>query len=1247
MKRFFILFFTIALFFCSCAALPDMTAMRSQYPDANAVLLNDEEYIRYNPDGSSVSTDTFSYLVLTEKGREDLRQISFRFHTNYEKIAVTSLSVTKPDGKKINLDPEKLAVISIDHSQMSARIYDPNSKQISITIPDLNVGDTLNVSVKEETFKSRIPGQWSGFAVLQSDCPVKNYTYTVDAPASRPLQSIAVKDEVKGALTFSKNQKDGRIIYRWQAENVPQLIPEPGMPPLYACAMRVLSSTAKNWSEIASWYADLCAPRLAAVTPEMKSFVQKAIAGKKSDMEKITALFQYVSQRIRYTGITDEETAPGYEPHDVSRTFERGHGVCRDKAALLVSLLNLAGLDAHPVLFMSGYPKDQEVPNIYFNHAIVQVKGKDGKDVLMDPTFETTTELLPAYQGNCSYLVATKEPTTLKRSPVIPAENNLLSINNTAEISGTALNGKVTMDFKGIHDQMYRATFSEWKPEEVRRYFAGGLRDIIPGAELKKCTVTPANIRNMAEPLKVVLEYTSPDFINENKLAPLALPEFASRFGSISNLYNALKLEKRRFPLEALPRAVTEKFTLKLAPGITVESIPEKVDVSIPNVLRLSREITRNGNILSGKNTFAIDTAEFTHVDYLKAKAALAKFESASKALPLVTAIQPPAKKTYTAKDYPGADSLIISDVRDIKLHTPNSWDETRTVTRKIFTYGGAVQFSTVNIPYHPLMEDVSISGEFITPDGKKHTLSSKEINRLDAPWAAAAKRYPAGKILTAAFPGVEPGSTVTYTVTRKVKDKPYFYAEMHSRTTEPALLRKMTVTPAPQMVLGHNYPSEFDVQSNENSICATVNNTPRLIPEVNTPAWDLCVPTIKIYPAEHEKFFKQLDSALRKKIIITPKIRELAEKITAAARASAESTVIAYSTTDQLHRFVTENIVEAGPALNEAPWSIFSTPEETLKSGVGNSADRAILYAALCEAMKLKYDFVAVSELPYRSLQDLPFTFTNYNSFDRIILKTSKTAEYLNDSNRYSSFPVNMFSFNKITWNLSHAVPQQFTLLDTENTRDITSNIIISADRSADITVKEYHSGHYALLLNKQLQNSTPEQLKQMFQSKVSAINQAAILKSFSYDKKYATLEYSLTIPDFLKKSGKYYTFELPFVKNFGSMLRLSGEKRILPYERINNDALLTHFKITIPDNLKFASPSSGSKHITATDNIFRGSEFFTRLVVGQNTASIRYTLALPFETLQPQEYEKLFKLNKLLNDPSLRQVILEERKK
>lgn len=1231
MKRIFILLWSIFCIAYGQAAVPDTAALLKKYPNANTVLLNDEEHIRYNPDGSSVSTDKFSYRILTPRGRDDLRRLNFRYQANYERLAVTALSIVKPDGKTITLEPEKLAVISIDSSQMSVRIYDPDSKQLSITVPGLEVGDTLCVTVKEETFKSRIPGQWSGFAVLQSDSPVLSYTYTIDAPASRPLLSIAVKDEAKGTLKFSQRTEDGRIIYQWQAKDVPQLIPEPGMPPLYRCAMRVLTSTAKNWSEIASWYAGLCVPRLAAVTPEMKKFVQKTVSGKKSDMEKISALFQYVSQRIRYTGITDEETAPGYEPHDVSRTFERGHGVCRDKAALLVSLLKLAGFKAHPVLFMSGYPKDEDVPNIYFNHAIVQVDGKDGKDILMDPTFETTTELFPAYLGNCSYLVATEKPTTLKRSPVIPAESNLLAINNQAEITGNTLSGKVEMNFKGIHDQMYRATFSEWKPEEVRRYFAGALRDIIPGAELKKCTITPANIRNMAEPLKVALTYTAPEFISGTGVAPLPLPEFASRFGTIRNLLNALKLEKRRFPLEALPRAVTEKFTLKLAPGITVKSIPDKADVSIPNVLRLSREIVQNGNILSGKNAFAIDTAEFTPADYLKAKAALAKFESRSKTLPLVQVAGQTEKKSLNAADYPGADSLIISDIRTIKLHTPNRWDDVRTVKRKIFTYGGAVTHSTVNIPYHPLMEDVEISGEFITPDGKKHILSDKEINRLDAPWAAAAKRYPAGKILTAAFPGVEPGSTVTYTITRKVKKKPYFYAEMHSRTTEPALLRKITVNAAENVDFHGIKPIEFTTFEDDKTLTAIITDQPGIVPESSAPALSECVPTLKVHSTDPAAFAFALNDALHKKIVITPEIKKLAEEL---------------KTPENIHKFVTENIIEAGPALNEAPWSIFSTPGETLKSGVGNSADRAILYGALCKALNLAFEFFAVSPIPDNKRLD-DKRFVACHTFDRIILRLPLFERlFLNDSSRYYH-ATRLFSNYSTVLNLSTAETglPPFHPVISPNLRIITAKIEITSKFSAKIKVTERFSGIYAEQLRRKLERATPEEMKQFFQSRCSDISRSAVLKNCDFSKP-AVISYDFTVEDFLSKNGKFYTFELPGYKRISSELRLSGEKRVLPFQRTRSDDITMTYHIIIPDNMAFVQPET-DYFSEASNNYPWATGFgYTRENDGKQR-KIRVHLYLPFETISPDQYSRLFKLNKLLNTPALRQVILEERKK
>lgn len=235
---------------------------------------------------------------------------------------------------------------------------------------------------------------------------------------------------MKGSVEFAETKKDGRILYTWTAENVPQVVPEPDMPPLYMCVQRLLVSTAKDWPEISQWYYGVCRPRLDAVTPEIRAKVEELTKDAKTPDAKIMALFQFVSQQIRYMGITAETEAPGYEPHDVSLTFNQRYGVCRDKAALLVSMLELAGLKAYPVLFMAGYPKDDEVPNNYFNHAIVAVEDTPGHYILMDPTYETTAELLPSTMANMSYLVARPQGDVLRRSPLVPTANNLLQDQN-------------------------------------------------------------------------------------------------------------------------------------------------------------------------------------------------------------------------------------------------------------------------------------------------------------------------------------------------------------------------------------------------------------------------------------------------------------------------------------------------------------------------------------------------------------------------------------------------------------------------------------------------------------------------------------------------------------------------------------------------------------------------------------------------------------------------------------------------
>jgi hypothetical protein len=45
----------------------------------------------------------------------------------------------------------------------------------------------------------------------------------------------------------------------------------------------------------------------------------------------------------------------------------------------------------------------------------------------------------------------------------------------------------------------------------------------------------------------------------------------------------------------------------------------------------------------------------------------------------------------------------------------------------------------------------------------------------MDAHWAGDAPRYPAAKTLVVSFPGVDINSVITYTINRKVKNRPFF----------------------------------------------------------------------------------------------------------------------------------------------------------------------------------------------------------------------------------------------------------------------------------------------------------------------------------------------------------------------------------------------------------------------------------------------------------------------------------------
>ena len=293
-------------------------------------------------------------------------------------------------------------------------------------------------SVERETIERPIiPGEFAEENVFEGTGFIRHITYEVHAPADRPLKRIALRDEIPGTVTASINPAtNNTIVYRWEVNNVPRMFDEPSMPPYEDGVATALCQHPAGLGGRLEMVLELepAASGRDHAGNESRQCSESDRRTQPTDMDKVKALFYFVSNKIRYMGITPEKDRPGFEPHDVCITFDKKYGVCRDKAALLVSMLRLAGLNAYPVLVSVGTHKDAEVPDPFFNHAIVGVELEKGQIMLMDPTDENTRELLPAYDRNQSYLVCRPEGDNIRFSPIQPPEENMMRIKTTGDL---------------------------------------------------------------------------------------------------------------------------------------------------------------------------------------------------------------------------------------------------------------------------------------------------------------------------------------------------------------------------------------------------------------------------------------------------------------------------------------------------------------------------------------------------------------------------------------------------------------------------------------------------------------------------------------------------------------------------------------------------------------------------------------------------------------------------------------------
>src|SRR6201999_337134 len=232
----------------------------------------------------------------------------------------------------------------------------------------------------------------------------------------------------------------------------------------------------QRWTEIGNWYDTLASNRTEA--PQEIASKSREVASGPDFKTKIQGVADFMQREIRYVGI--EIGIGGLQPHSAADVFKYRYGDCKDKATLLIAMLNAVGVRATWVLVDThrGFI-DPAFPSIEGNHAIAAIEmpagysdpdlravvtARSGKHYLIfDPTDTYTPIGLLGFhlQGSYGILVAGNDSQVIELPTLAPDADTLVRTASFTLNGDGMLKGTVTETRSGTAARAQRRLFSE------------------------------------------------------------------------------------------------------------------------------------------------------------------------------------------------------------------------------------------------------------------------------------------------------------------------------------------------------------------------------------------------------------------------------------------------------------------------------------------------------------------------------------------------------------------------------------------------------------------------------------------------------------------------------------------------------------------------------------------------------------------------------------------------------------------
>ena len=501
-----------------------------------------------------------------------------------------------------NLENGKITESKVKGSGIFSTDLNKYYNEDKFTMPNVVEG-----SILEYEYKISSPFYYSlDDVVLQYDIPIRRQEISVKTP-----EYFVFKPTIKGYLPINPiySKKPGKInlssktrstngyvqstsynngsveymiqIADFKLDNIPALKEEPYVNDMdnYRSAINyelkyvqfpgsTVESYSTTWEKVVKtiYESDDFGDQLNR-SKYFRTDLESLLEGKLNDLQKMSAIFSFVRNRMNWNGFLGYFTDEGVE-----NAYKKKSGNIADINLILTAMLKNAGLEANPVLVST---RDNGVPLFPtingFNYVVASVE-LDGNVVLLDATNKyAEPNILPTRAMNWFGRVIREDgaTSTISVFPEQPSkEMSMLSINLKNDGS---VQGKFRKTYMGHRAYIYRNSYNDVSRDD----YLDKIENKFQGMEIVDYEVK--NDKTVGEPIIEEFEYKW-----ENQSDVLGDKIYFSPMFQNVLAENPFKLEQRNYPIDyAFPWHEKYNAIITIPDGYKVVSKPEDLKIAL------------------------------------------------------------------------------------------------------------------------------------------------------------------------------------------------------------------------------------------------------------------------------------------------------------------------------------------------------------------------------------------------------------------------------------------------------------------------------------------------------------------------------------------------------------------------------------------------------------------------------------------------------------------------------------------